>query len=272
MKLLHIVESPATLSNPSLHILYNNIDKKIQIRQLYTDSESAFLAPNASRAAKVLSDGSIRYIVEPDRAVEISHDFIQELASNYDYQHWVVTWNPRTLSLSLPTDFFRVSAASKFSTPALLYGEHYPIFSLSKPLKTTSFDDCICMCQTSSIVMEGDAFDYETINIIERGGVLALRDSFFPNIALTVTGNLTSENFVTLTSEVSVTEGEELELFYEAVNGQLSHNRRLTSNGMATTRVSAPNMDAGDIVRVKVGSKYYKGINEIVIPVVAVEG
>lgn len=269
MKLFHIVESPATLDYLSIHILYNSLDKKIQIRRLYREDESAFIAPNATRVAKVLTDGSVMYIINPDRVVEISQEFIQGIDGeyDYDYQHWVVAFNPSTQFLSTPTEFFRVNAASKFPTPALVYGEHYPVFTLSRPLKTTSFDACICVCQTANIFIEGDLFDYEAMSIMETGGVVELRKSFFPVVSLTSSGNLTPTNFVSMTSEVDVLEGEELELYYESINGQLSHNRKLTNNGIATIRVSAPNMDIGDYVRVKVGSKYYKGINEIIIPV-----
>ena len=271
MKLFHITEGPSTLSYLSIHLMYNKAAKIIQIRRLYKDEESLSLAPNANRVVKVLTDGSIRYIIEPDVVIEINQDLITELAPDYDYQHWVVTWNPRTFSLSIPTEFFRVNAASKFPTPALVYGEHYPVFTLSRPLKTTSFDACICVCQTANIFIEGDLFDYEAMSIMETGGVVELRKSFFPVVSLTSSGNLTPTNFVSMTSEVDVLEGEELELYYESINGQLSHNRKLTNNGIATIRVSAPNMDIGDYVRVKVGSKYYKGINEITIPVTSGE-
>ena len=136
---------------------------------------------------------------------------------------------------------------------------------------TSPYEDCFCIAVANDIILDGDPFTVTSFTGKSINDIVKKRIELMPHIALSTSGVLSSNSNATVTAQLVDSNGNNLtnntELFFENVNGQISHNRKTTVNGIASILVAAPMMSQGDTVRIKVGSKFFSSINDITLTV-----
>lgn len=198
------------------------------------------------------------------------------------YQTWLIarpillsnlSYNP--FILRDPINLHRITYSSKLPTYATPYQDIIPVGFFNIPLSTSSYSDCYLMVAAKRLILTGDplnVIEYDR-TVMTDNDVRDLRVSRFPKIILTASGDLTPTNIITITAQVLDYNGnllpDSLELFFENINGQISHTRKVTTNGLASIKVSAPMLEPGDSVRLKAGVKFYSGISDITLEVKA---
>jgi hypothetical protein len=103
--------------------------------------------------------------------------------------------------------------------------------------------------------------------VVEQA-VEATRQSVLPALSMTGPERLTPDGYATVTVNASVSDARGT-LYLEGVNGYLPKRRIQMSGGTASFRIGALGLEPGDEVRVKVGFKYFTGLDDITIPVMA---
>ena len=98
--------------------------------------------------------------------------------------------------------------------------------------------------------------------------VEATRQSVLPVLSVTGPESLPPDGYAILTVNASMSDARGT-LYLEGVNGYLPKRRAQMTGGTASFRLGALGLEPGDEVRVKVGFKYFSGLGDITIPVVA---
>lgn len=196
---------------------------------------------------------------------------------NDSFEHWVITQYSGygITPLAVPRIFppiatIRRATASKVAAGEFFLVDRIPVVSFFTPSPSSVLEDCCILATGADIVVNKSFF-----NVISSEGdenyFYNLWSGNLPVIEFTVTGTLTSINAVVIDVLVRDKEGGiwpyDFELFIENVNGQVSHNRATLLNGEARFKVYAPLLSAGDYIKIKVGTKFFKGLNEIILNV-----
>ena len=173
--------------------------------------------------------------------------------------------NPRLVE---PIPVLRLSSASKLPPFPSIFNRSI-VFSFNIPFQDSVYSDCFIVVLAKDLVLDGDSFNVIPIQAPQNGPAAL---AYMPSVKLTSTGSVTATQAATITAQIVDYQGNpitnhEMDLVFENVNGQISHNRCTTVNGIASTKVWAPLMDVGETVRVKVGTKYYSGISDISLTV-----
>lgn len=261
---------------PYIYLNHLATDKKIEICIAYDSNSQADLHLTQS----VGSIGEIDLVIYPELKLLVDWDEIVVDRGSNDRQFWCYVLDLFTplqniiiAGISGFIPYYRSAAGHKYPSRMGLprINRVLELLSISSPFHNSEFQDCLLTVTAKDIILAGDSFEVVTDMPFEFAH--DLREAWLPTIRLTATGDLTPTQYTTVRVEVVNSDGDlyggDLEVFFEAVNGQLSHNRRTTVNGEAWTRVSAPNMDIGDTVRVKAGSKYVSGLDELTLTVVS---
>lgn len=99
-----------------------------------------------------------------------------------------------------------------------------------------------------------------------------IRTLMLPHLSIAGPAEITAGSEATLTVQVEDVNGEPISrattVYLEAISGVLSKSRVVTKNGVATFPVYATGLVHGDTVRVKVGWKYFPGVDDISLKVV----
>jgi hypothetical protein len=188
----------------------------------------------------------------------------------HDRQVWLGWWKRGHPTLLGPAPIFQMSTGHKFSTKlSPLYFERTEVFSFSSPFADSVFDECFCTVTAPELVLTGDPLEL----ITDHGFTDPddLREYLLPSISLSSEGMLTPNSPATVTAQVVNADGKlyggDMEIWFETVNGQISHSRKSTVDGFASIKVIAPMMEKGEVVRVKAGTKFVTGIADISLTV-----
>ena len=222
--------------------------------------------------------GNTLYTLSTKEVVLNLPSLVTQYGSPSDYQTWAICNyvdyslpDAAVRGIFLPTPLFRNTASSK--TPGIepaLYMRQV-CYSLNIPFMTSPYEDCFCIAVANDIILDGDPFTVTSFTGKSINDIVKKRIELMPHIALSTSGVLSSNSNATVTAQLVDSNGNNLtnntELFFENVNGQISHNRKTTVNGIASILVAAPMMSQGDTVRIKVGSKFFSSINDITLTV-----
>jgi hypothetical protein len=257
------------------HALYINIDSSAEViimDRLY----SPFAAERLVSAADAVSIDGFNYKINSATGAGVilnNQRLLGALEGSLDRQCWSVMGRMMDKSLSGPLPYYRKSYASKtpvISSP-VFYGT-VEIASVIRPNRTSSFSDYIIAAAATDLVIVSN----EEIEIISDHNFTSIEEVgslFFPHIILTQLSDLTLTQAATV--EATVVDINEqpyptdIEIFFENINGQISHSRKMTSNMTTSIKVAAPMMEIGDIVRIKAGTKYFASISDVSLEVVS---
>jgi hypothetical protein len=270
------------LGNPefsSVYIHHDETNEKISIKKAYLASQiSSISNPPFEGTSSFTSLGDAElFIYSEGEGIQFTfEDLKHKWGTPTDYESWVICkyYNMMVQQADIlvePVPIFRMSSSSKIPLPSPAVYDRLQLVSFNIPFSSSVFSDCFMVVTTKDLVVDGDAF--EIIEVANPSLELAaeIRTQYLPHIVLSSSEILTPSQHVTVTAQVvdylDNPVSCEMELFFECVNGSLSHNRRTTEEGSAWTKVSANLMEVGEVVRVKVGSKFFSGLAEISLAV-----
>ena len=266
---LYWVDKSTEPGFPPLYIDLDNSNGTVSISRLYTFDEMSQDGKPLEFATPVISvNNNAYYLVGlPYSAVVVFN--LEQLRTKwgrgpYDMQSWIACMSLRTNYLVEAIPTFRFTSSSLEPIMFAPVYDKFMVASFNVPFSNSAFSDCSLFIGAPDVVLAGDIF--EIINVPNDGAYNKIA-ACFPSVILTSHGKLTPTRPATVIAQVVDQAGIpvscEMELFFENVNGQLSHNRRVAVAGSGWTKVSAPNMDIGDTVRVKVGTKFVSGMSDI---------
>lgn len=276
---LKSIETPTSV----VRVDHNSNDKKITLSLCLEETtmfpSGVFPTENLSPKINSFLYNNLTYYYSPETSKTFDFDTLVTSDFSFDvFQTWLIT-RPvypsgqlmQPFTLRDPINLHRVTYPTKLPNLTLPYYDEVPVGFFNIPLSSSSYEDCFVMVSASDLLLFGDPFEVTEVDrtTMTDEEVRALRISKFPKINLSVVGNLTASNTVSLTAELlDVSDNlilDSVELYFENINGQLSHTRKTTVNGTATIKVAAPMLEAGDTVRVKVGVKYFSSVSDVTI-------
>lgn len=284
MKLFYIriAEGQELLGNPefsSVYIHQDESNEEISIKRAYLASQiSSISEPPFEGTSSFTSLGNNELFIY-NEGVGIYFTF-EDLKYKWgtptDYESWVICQyyninTPQSVILVEPVPIFRMSCSSKIPLPSPAIYDRLQLASFNIPFSSSVYSDCFIIVTAKDLVVDGDVFEIIEVANPSLGLATEIRAQYLPHIILSSSGTLTPSQHATVTAQVVDYLNNpiscEMELFFENVNGSLSHNRRITEEGSGWTKVSANLMEAGETVRVKVGSKFFSGLAEILLVV-----
>ena len=219
-----------------------------------------YFAPESIRKQLTFS------VVEADASVG-------SYGTRHDRQIWVWwadVYDPFKMSRFVP--YYQYAAGCKLS-PSMseFYFNSVELASISAPFLTSNFDDFFMTVSASQVFITGDSMDL----ILDHGfgDANSLRETLLPHIRLSQNSELSVSSPATITAQIVDSSGEvcgdDMEIFFEAINCRVSHDRRQTLNGVTTIQVTANDgVLNGQTVRVKAGTKFVTGLSDRTITVV----
>lgn len=234
----------------------------------------------APRVTLLSYEGTDYYYSPGTERVFDYNTLVTQNPESRSHQTWLITKPLDTsgnfvypFTLREPIDVHKVTYSSKIFSYAMPYFNEVPVGFFNVPSPSTPFDNCYVMVAASQLILSGDelnVIEYDREAMTDKD-VMDLRLSRFPLVEFETHEELTPFNVVNLGVSLVDYKGslldEDVELFFENINGQISHNRKIAVGGKTTIKVSAPMLDPGDSVRIKVGAKYFSGINDIILEV-----
>jgi hypothetical protein len=200
-----------------------------------------------------------------------------------DYQMWAIANSPNGLvtQINEPLPLFTQTAATHFTADTALRALQFVMpFCLNVPFASSKLANCFLWARTGPegklmLLSPETANSLNVITPSAPGGVPTLenlqKQRFF-GLKLTLNppvSTIVPNNGSAVTVDVQVVDGKglpittDLDVYFDNVNGSISHNRRRTKGGKTSVNVMAVHMDAGDIITLKAGTKYFRALSQI---------